>query len=133
VRLKLKENPREWQKFTGAMIVALGIVTVLLWKRQIISQVVLALILVLLGLAVLLCLIRPRWFRLFYRAGMTVSSAIGHVVSILLLALFFLCVLTPMALLARILRKDLLKIRSNPHLTTYWRPAKLNNQFDREF
>ncbi len=133
MRLKLKENPREWQKFTAAMALVSCMVTVLLWKRKIIPQVTLILILTLLGLALLLCLVRPRWFRLFYRAGMTVSTAIGHVVSTILLAVFFLCVLTPIGILARLLGKDLLKTRRNLRATTYWRPAKLNNQFDREF
>ena len=115
------------------MAVALGAVTVLLWRRRIIPQVALILILTALGLALLLCLILPRWFRLFYRAGMTVSSAIGHVVSTILLALFFLCVLTPVGLAARLLGKDWLKTKRNPLATTYWLPAKSNNQFDREF
>lgn len=133
MRLKLKENPREWQKFTAAMAVVLGVVTVLLWKRRIIPQVALIVILALLSLALLLCLIRPRWFRLFYRAGMTLSTAIGHVVSTILLAMFFLLVLTPIGIIARLLGKDLLKTRRDLHATTYWRQAKLNNQFDREF
>jgi Saxitoxin biosynthesis operon protein SxtJ len=133
MRLKLKENPREWQKFTAAMAVLLGAVTVLLWKRQIIPQVVLVVVLTLLSLMVLLCLIRPRWFRSLYRAGMTLSTAIGHVVSTILLALFFLFALTPIGIIARLLGKDLLKIRRDPQATTYWRTSKPNNQFDREF
>lgn len=133
MRLKLKEEPWEWQKFTTAMAVLLGAVAVLLRKRQIIPQVALILILTLLGLALLLCLVRPRWFRLFYRAGMTLSWAIGQVVSTILLALFFLCVLTPLAFMARLFGKDWLKTKRNPLATTYWLPAKSNNQFDREF
>lgn len=133
MRLKLKENPREWQKFTAAMAVALCTVTVLLWRRKIISPVALIWVLTLLGLALLLCLFRPRWFRLFYRAGMTLSTAIGYVVSTILLAMFFLFVLTPIGIMARILGKDLLKTRRDSHATTYWRPSKPNNHFDREF
>jgi hypothetical protein len=133
VRLKLKEQPREWQKFTAAMAVLLGAVAVLLRKRQIIPQVALILVLTLLGLALLLSLVRPRWFRLFYRAGMTLSWAVGQVVSTILLALFFLCVLTPVALVARLFGKDWLKTKRDPLATTYWLPAKPNTQFDREF
>jgi ABC-type sugar transport system permease subunit len=133
MRLKLKEEPREWQKFTAAMAVALGAVTVLLWKRQMIPQVALIVVLTLLSLTLLLCLFRPRWFRSFYRAGMTLSTAIGYVVSTILLAMFFLFVLTPIGIIARLLGKDLLKTRRDLRATTYWRPAKLNNQYDREF
>jgi hypothetical protein len=133
MRLKLKEEPREWQKFTAAMAVVLGAVTVLLWKRQIIPPVTLISVLTLLSVALLLCLVRPRWFRLFYRAGMTLSSAIGQIVSTILLALFFLCLLTPLAFITRLLGKDLLNTKRSPLATTYWRPAKSNNQFDREF
>ena len=133
MRLKLKEQPREWQKFTAATAVLLGAMAVLLRKRQIIPPVALVLVLTLLSLAVLLCLVRARWFRPFYRAGMTVSWAIGQVVSTILLAMFFLGVLTPLAFMARLLGKDLLKTKRNVLATTYWRPAKSNNQFDRQF
>ena len=115
------------------MAVALSVVTVLLWKRHIIPQVALVLILALLSLAVLLCLIRPRWFRAFYRAGMTVSWAIGQVVSTILLVVFYLLVLTPIGILARIFGKDWLKTKRDPRTITYWLPTKSNTQFDREF
>jgi len=69
-RLKLKENPREWQKFTASVAVLLAAATAALWKRQIISPPLLILVLIVLGLLLLACLIRPRWFRCFYRAGM---------------------------------------------------------------
>jgi hypothetical protein len=133
MRLKLRDDPREWQKFTAAMAVLLALIAVGLWKRQIISPTALRLAVIALGLALLLCLIRPQWYRPFYRAGMTLFGAVGHGVSLILLAVVFLCVLTPLGLLARLLGKHLLLVKKNPAATTYWQPTKIDEHFDREF
>jgi hypothetical protein len=133
MRLKLKEDPREWQKFTAATAVLLTLVAFSLWKRQIISPAVFGLVGFALAGAILLCLIRPRWYRPFYRAGMTVFGVIGQGMSLVLLVVVFLCVLTPLGLLARLLGKNLLLVKRNPGATTYWQPAKMDEHFDREF
>lgn len=133
MRVKLKENPREWQKFTASMAVLLVLIAGAFWKRHVISSTVLILTIILLSLTVLTCLIRPRWFRLFYRAGMTFSTGIGHVVGAVLLALFFFCVLTPLGLIMRLFGKDLLKLKKNPGTVTYWLPTKANENFDQQF
>jgi len=41
MRLKLKEEPREWLKFTAVIALAAGIIGVLLYWRRAISQEVL--------------------------------------------------------------------------------------------
>jgi hypothetical protein len=133
MRLKLKEDPREWQKFTAAMAVLLALVAVSLYKRRICSPAAMSSIVIGLSLAMLLCLIRPQWYRPFYRAGMTLFGIIGHGMSLVLLAVVFLCVLTPLGLLARLLGKNLLLLKRNPGTTTYWRSSKADDHFDREF
>jgi hypothetical protein len=129
----LKENPREWQKFTLVVAIALGLVTLGLRLRQAIPQGVFRAILVLLSLALLLCWGRPRWFRRFYRLGMTVSFHLGQFMGKAMLVLFFLIVVTPLGLLLRLLGKDLLSMKRRPDATTYWRPAKPSQQFDQMF
>jgi hypothetical protein len=96
------EDPKAWMKFTAAMAVAVGALTVLLWKRRIVSRTVLTLAMLLASAALSICLDRPRWFRPVYRVGMTVSFHIGQVVGRIVRAVFFWLVLTPMGLLLRV-------------------------------
>lgn len=53
--------------------------------------------------------------------------------SVVLLGLFFHCVLTPLALIMRLIGVDLLKLKRDPSAVIYWQPAKPNERFDREF
>jgi hypothetical protein len=133
MRLRLKENPREWQKFTAVTLLAIGAAAVMLRWRKLISTTVLVGALFIPAFLLILCLIKPHWFRGYYRGGMRFSFAIGQVMSRILLGIFFLLVLTTIALFARIMGKDLLKLKRNPTTTTYWQPAQLSDQFDREF
>lgn len=130
---KLKENPREWLKFTTVMVVAAAAVAFLLQRRHLLSGQTLQFIAVGLVIVLTLCSARPRWFRGFYRAGMTVSFHVGQVVGRVLLTLFFLLALTPLSWLLRLCGKDLLQLKRKPSAETYWRPAKTGSQFDRQF
>jgi|ERR671922_1220376 uncharacterized membrane protein len=133
MRLKLKEDPGEWMKFTVVAAVAAGALGVLLWHRQVISETWLRMVLVLLGGALAGCLVRPRWYRPLYRAGMTISFHVGQVMGQVLLAAVFLLVLTPTGLLLRLLGKDLLKMKRNTAASSYWHAARLSDRFDRLF
>lgn len=133
MRLKLKENPREWQKFTAVTALLFGGIALMLRWRKVISIKVLIVVIAFLGAGLVACLILPGWFRGYYRTGRRISFAIGWVMGRALLSLFFLAVLTPFALIARISGKDLLKLKRNSNQTTYWQPAKVGEEFDREF
>src|SRR5262249_48231986 len=111
--LKLKKDPKEWMKFTAAAAVALGILTILLWRRKIVSQGALTSVLTFLCFALLICLIRPRWFRSFYRIGVTIGFHLGQGVGKIVLAVLFCVVLTPLGLLLRLFGKDLLAMKKN--------------------
>ena len=131
--LKLKEDPKEWMKFTAALAVAAGALTVLLWKRQIVSRTVLTLVMLLASATLSIGLVRPKWFRWVYRVGMTVSFQIGQGVGKIVLAIFFWLVLTPIGLLLRLWGKDLLSMKRRTATSTYWEPARASDQFDRQF
>src|SRR3989442_12895606 len=103
MRLKLKEDPREWLKFAAVLVVVLGAVALGSWNKHVISERVLTGILVTLGLALVAVLFRPVLARPGYRAGMTISFYLGQIVGRVLLTIFFLCVLTPVGLLLRLL------------------------------
>ena|SRR5687768_12049389 len=119
---KLKEDPKEWLKFTAVMALLAGVLAYVVYRPLIVIPVC----------ALIVCALRPRWFRGFYRAGMTVSFHVGQVMGRILLTILFVIVVTPMGLLLRIFGKDLLQLKRR-QTASYWRSAKNANQFDRMF
>ena len=132
MKLKLEEDPKEWLKFTAVMAVAAGLMAFLFYRRKVLGFEALVALSVVLGLVMAACTIRPRWFRGFYRAGMTVSFHLGQALGWVWLALFFLLVLTPLGLLLRVLGKDLLALKRRP-ADSYWRTPKAGGGLDRQF
>ena len=130
---KLKENPREWQKFTGVIAFAICLLAFLLLRRARISREAFAVLAVAAVFVVAVSLFFPRWFRGFYRAGMTISFHIGQVMGSVLLTILFLLVVTPLGLLLRLFRKDLLNLKWDRTAPSYFTPAKFSNKFDRMF
>jgi hypothetical protein len=130
--LRLKENPREWQKFVAVMGVVANVLAWLPWWRGHLPLAVPMTVALLTVLALGAALIRPQWFRGFYRGGMKISFQIGQVIGKVMLTLFFFIVVTPMGLLLRLLGKDLLQMRRNDD-KTWWRPAKNSREFDRMY
>jgi len=131
--LRLKERPIEWIKFTAVMGLVLNLVLWLMWWRgrlSIAPPVAAAAVAV---LAVLTAMIRPGWFRGFYRGGMTVSFHIGQTIGKVLLTVFFFLAVTPLGLALRLAGKDLLELRRRPGEETWWRPARDSRDFDRMF
>jgi Mg2+/Co2+ transporter CorB len=133
MKLRLKENPREWLKFTAVMALMMAALTILLFRRRVLGAGVVAAVFPLLFLMLIACLVRPRWFRGFYRAGMTLSFHVGQGIGSVLLTIFFVVVVTPLGLLLRLFGKDLLHLKQNAEAPTYWQTAKSNNEFDRQF
>jgi len=130
---KLKENPREWLKFTAVMA-AVGIaLAALLWRRHLLGVPGFTTAASVLALVVLACAARPRWFRGFYRVGMTASFHVGQVMGRVLLSVVFLLVVTPLGLLLRLTGKDLLQLRRDPNAATYWRKARPGGPLERQF
>lgn len=132
MKLKLKEEPKEWLKFTAVMAMVAAVVAVLLHRRKVIDTETLAGIGIATVLAVCASALRPHWFRGFYRAGMTASFRAGQALGWLWLTLFFLLVLTPLGLLLRASGKDLLEIKRRK-TDTYWRKTRPPGGFDRQF
>jgi hypothetical protein len=131
--LRLKENPREWQKFTLVMGVVANLIAWIVWWKGWLPLGVPLGVTGLAVIAVVAALVRPRCFRGFYRGGMTVSFHIGQVIGKVLLTLFFFLLVTPMGLLLRLLGKDLLELKAKPGEASRWRTAKNSREFDRMF
>jgi len=132
MKLKLKENPREWQKFVSVLLLLPIIVSVLLWRRGVVSVAVLGTVAALASLICLACWIWPRPFRPVYRVGMTVSFHVGQTMGMVLLTVFFLLVVTPFGLILRLFGKDLLRMKRGTG-ESYWVKSTTRSQFDRQF
>jgi len=86
------------------------------------------------GAAILLCsLILPRAARVVYIALSAVGLPIGFVVSFILLAAFYFLLLTPLALLFRLIGRDALHRRFDRGQDSYWLPRKPTASLDRYF
>jgi hypothetical protein len=133
MQLKLKENPNEWRKFTISACAAASLFAGLLFRSQgALKPWWFAFLGAMAALAVA-SLLRPAWFRGFYRVGMTFGHHVGRVMGTVMLTLFFFLVVVPMGLLLRAMGKDLLQIKRPKPTDSYWQPAKTSNHFDRQF
>ena len=131
--LRLKEKPLEWIKFTAVMGLALNGVLFLLWRKGVVPGVLCWVAVGVALAAIVVAMIRPHWFRGFYRGGMTLSFQVGQIIGKVILTLFFFTIVTPMGLLLRLMGKDLLQLKRTPEKKTYWQKAKNNREFDRMF
>jgi hypothetical protein len=131
MKLRLKENPREWFKFAAVAGLFVAIAGLLLRKRGVLHVPIWTLFIP--GICALaMGALRPRLLRGPYRAAMTVSFYFGKVIGTVLLSVFFLVVVTPIALLMRMAGKDLLQLKKR-NAETYWHSAKPPSALDRMF
>ena len=131
--LRLSEKPLEWAKFT--LVIAVLLVVASWYISHAFSLPSLYPILsslFMLGI-VIVAFINPTPFKPFYCNGMKLSYAIGQVISRVILVLFFLIVLTPIALILRVLGKGVLSLRFRSGKETYWRASNQDQNFDRMF
>lgn len=132
---QLPMTPRDLRRFgllVGGVLAVLG---TWLWLRQRPAGPWLAGPgVVLMGLGVVV----PGWLRGVYRAWMALALVLGWVVSTVLLALFFVVVVTPLGWGARLGGKDYLRRRLEPGARSYWllrdrtvprRPADYERQY----
>ena len=131
--MNLKEDPREWRKFTWTTMLAFSVICVVLTWRRVLPLPWLIGLLPFFGLMAVTGFLKPVWFRGFYRGGMTVSFRIGQFVSGVLLALLFFVVVTPFGVLLHFLGKDLLRLKRRRDVPTYWLPARNPGPLDRLF
>jgi len=133
MKLKLKEDPKEWRK--AALLSALGLAilsAVLRWRRVLTTESWTA-VLAVLGVVALCACLRPRWFRGWYifssRVGFAVVQFAGHAA----LMMVFILIVTPLGFLLRLAGKDPLRIKRPGTAETHWHPAKESTPLDRLF
>lgn len=133
MKLRLKEDPREWRKFGVVLVLVFSALGALLWHRHRLGDAAFGAWLGVGGLALIAGLVRPRLLRPIYRGAMTGSFHVGQVVGRVLLFVFFFLVLTPLGLLLRLMGKDLLQLRRDRNRQSYWEPARPDTPLDRLF
>jgi hypothetical protein len=124
MRLKLKENPREWRNFAFLCSALFLVLTAVFYFRGFLPGPVAFSLVTLAALSLVTAALHPRLFRPLYRCMMRVSFRIGQTLGKVILGAVYLFVVTPLGLLLRLTGKDLLELKRSPHKSTYWKPAK---------
>ena len=133
MKLRLKEDPREWRKTVLLTALGVGVLSSLLRWRLVLSQQTWLLVLAVMALFALLAMLQPRWFRGFYRVSVRVGFWLSQIVARVALTVLFFIVLAPLGFLFRLLGKDALRLKPPRDATTYWIKAKDNSPLDRLF
>jgi hypothetical protein len=133
---QIRSCPREWRRFgllIGLLLIGLG-----LWLGWQTHPAARAWCLVAGLVALLLSWIAPSLLRWPYLIWMTIGLFLGTIVSTLLLTLLFFFLVTPIALIARLLGKDFLALKLVRNGSSYWKrrepaqqpePARYERQF----
>jgi hypothetical protein len=133
MKLNLKDEPKEWRK--SALLAAFGlalIISVLRWRHVLANRTWLAVLAVLIIVA-MTAILFPRWFRGYHLLSMRLGFAISQLLGKVMLALFFIFVLTPVGFILRLAGKDPLQLKRQPGADTFWQTAKEPGPLDRLF
>ena len=133
MKLKLKEDPKEWRK--SVLLTALGLAvlsSILRWRHVLPVKGWLIALVTLAVIATVACL-RPGWFRGFYRVSGTVGFFISQVASFVALALFFILALTPLGFFMRLTGKDALRLKRPRDASSYWNAVEEKSSLGRPF
>jgi hypothetical protein len=133
MKLIYKEEPKEWRK--SALLTALGVAilsSILRWRRILPVDPWLAL-LVVMALVALCSILRPRWFRGWYRLSLRLGFYSSQFIGRCVLVAVFLFMITPMGWIMRLLGKDPLQLRRPSKAASCWHPAKSCSPLDRMF
>ena len=133
MRLKLKEEPKEWRKAGLSLAVGLTILSSLLRWRHVLTKGIWLAALAGLLLVALAAWTHPRWFRGWYRVTTRLAFWIGRCVGLVAMVLAFYLIFTPASLVLRLLKKDTLKLKRDPKAASYWTDAKENTPLERLF
>jgi hypothetical protein len=117
--ISLKPDSKTLQRFAGICLLFFGTLTV--WQGLFRENMGLALLFSAVALGVgLTGLIWPQAVRPVYVGWMIAAFPVGWTLSLLLLAILFYGVFTPMAVLFRLAGRDALCRRPDPDRNSYW-------------
>jgi hypothetical protein len=133
MKLKLKEEPKEWRKAAWFGSLGMGILSTVLRWRHVLPPSGWKAVLAVLGVVAVCAWLRPRWFRGYYRFTSRLAFYLTQFVGYAVLAVLFLVVVTPLGWLLRLLGKDLLQTKRGGEATSCWQTAKESTPLDRMF
>jgi hypothetical protein len=133
MKLKFKENPKEWRKSVLLPCVALAVISSLLRWRKILPARAWYIVLGLAAVLAVCAWLQPRWFRGWYRVSMRLgfitSQCLGHV----FLFLIFIGIITPLGWMLRLAGKDPLQLKRQPDSVSYWNQSSDATPLERLF
>lgn len=133
MKLKFKEEPKEWRKSALLTLGGVALMSTLLRWRHVIGQTAwLSALGIAAMLAVCACL-NPRWFRGYYRLSLRLGFFLGQCLGRVVLTLFFLFIITPVGWLLRLAGKDPLQLKRQNDAQTYWQEARECSPLNRLF
>jgi hypothetical protein len=133
MRLHFKEDPKEWRKVTLIGLIGPAVIIGVLRWRGVVSVTFLVAAVVLIALTALCALLRPRWFRGYYRFTTRLGFYTMQVLGSVALLVFFILVLTPFGWILRLLGKDFLQLKPPRDKQTFWQKAGQDGSLDSIF
>jgi hypothetical protein len=133
MKLNFKEDPKEWRK--SALLTALGLAilsSLLRWRKHLPLNAW-CVLLAALGIVSLCAVLRPRWFRGWYRLSLWLGFYSSQFIGRCVLALFFIFIITPLGFVLRLAGKDSLQLKRPHDATTYWHQCRICSPLDRLF
>lgn len=118
---KKQSESQRLRKFGIVMAVAFGILgALLLWRGREWAEYLLYVG----GAFLLVGLVAPKVLGPIERVWMKFAHLLGTVMTTIILTLTFFVVITPMGILLRLMGKDLLGMRGDPSIESYWVPVE---------
>ncbi len=133
MKLKLKEEPKEWRKAAWMSALGLAVFSSLLRWRRVLPVAAWVLVLCALAALAVAAAVRPRWFRGYYRFSAKLGFAISQTAGRIVLALFFFIIVTPLGLVLRLLGKDPLRLRHPVGAASYWSEVRRKSSLEQLF
>jgi hypothetical protein len=130
IRIQLNPTIRQLRQFAGVWIGFCAILGLALYLKGGPTKAMIAWIAGLAGVPGLFfpAIMKPLYLLLTYA-----TFPIGLVVSHIVMAAVFYLVFTPVAVIMKMLGRDLLERKFDPHASSYWRPVKSQTDLESYF
>jgi hypothetical protein len=133
MKLRLKEEPKEWRKNAWLTLVGLAVVSTILHWRRVLSGTTWLGIVSVCVVAAVLAGAKPGLFRGYYRFSMRLGFALSQMAGKVVLALFFIIVITPLGIVLRCFGKDPLRLRRPGKESSCWSEVKKSTSLDQMY
>jgi hypothetical protein len=134
MKLKYKEEPKEWRKSALLTLGGLALISSLLcWWRHVLTLKIWLGVIALLAVVAVCAALQPRWFRGWYRVSLWLGFYLSQFLGRLVLAGFFIFIVTPLGWLLRLAGQDPLQLKLPKKADSYWSQSREPNPLDRLF